>query len=412
MNLGFLNGPLRHEHEITKGIMGRRSTHESADLRCLQSSVGWAFVYVTWLFTIGSSSLNASGASCSPPPSSLVGWWSGDGNANTLVGTNNGSLQAGATATGVGIVGQSFSFNGTTAYVQVPDSPVLRPTNLTVEAWVLFTSLDSSGNSTAGQQYIVFKQNTRSGNFEGYYLGKKRQSTGDHFAFEVSSSSGATAEVDSSTAIATGVWYHVAGVRGSNFIQLYVNGQSVGQTTVTFPQDYGNYPLYFGTSGESYWDHKLAGLLDEVSLYNRALSASEIAAIYSAGAAGKCKPAAAPSISTQPQSQTVAVGSNVGFSVVASGAVPLSYQWQLNGGPITNATTTLLSLNNVQTSASGNYSVVVTNSSGSVTSSVAVLSVLVPPSFASQPQSTTVLAGSTANFNASASGSLPMNYQW
>jgi subtilisin-like proprotein convertase family protein len=356
--------------------------------------------------------LGAFAATCSAPPTGIVGWWPGDGNSTTLVGTNNGTLQSGATATGVGMVGQAFSFNGSTAYIQIPDSPDLRPTNLTVEAWVLFTSLNSSGNSTAGQQYIVFKQNTRTSNFEGFYLGKKRQGSRDNFAFVVSSSSGSSAEVDSSTAIATNVWYHVAAVRGSNFIQLYVNGASVRQATVNFAQNYGNYPLYFGTSGESYWDHKLAGLLDEVSLYNRALSASEIAAIYNAGAAGKCKPVAAPIITTQPQSQILAVGGAVGFSVAASGAAPLSYQWQLNGGPIPNATSTSLSLNNVQTSDSGNYSVVVTNSVGASTSAVAVLSVLLPPSIASQPQSLTTVAGNTANFSASATGSSPMNYQW
>jgi hypothetical protein len=47
------------------------------------------------------------------------------------------------------------------------------------------------------------------------------------------------------------------------------------QTNVNFPQNYGTLPLYFGTSGQSYWDHKLRGALDEVSLYNRALSSNE-----------------------------------------------------------------------------------------------------------------------------------------
>jgi subtilisin-like proprotein convertase family protein len=368
--------------------------------------------FAIWLLSCFLCGLGAFAATCSAPPSGIVGWWPGDGNSTTLVGTNNGTLQGGATATGVGMVGQAFSFNGSTAYIQIPDSPDLRPTNLTVEAWVLFTSLNSSGNSTAGQQYIVFKQNTRSSNFEGFYLGKRRQGGRDNFTFVVSSSSGSSAEVDSSTAIATNVWYHVAGVRGSNFIQLYVNGVSAGQATVNFAQNYGNYPLYFGTSGESYWDHKLAGLLDEVSLYNRALSASEITAIYNAGAAGKCKPVAAPIITTQPLSQTVAVGSTVGFNVVASGAAPFSYQWQLNGGPIVNATSTSLSLNNVQTGDSGNYSVVVTNSVGAATSAVAVLSVLLPPSIVSQPQSLTTVAGTTANFSANGTGSPPLNYQW
>jgi hypothetical protein len=94
------------------------------------------------------------------------------------------------------------------------------------------------------------------------------------------------------------MWYHVAAVRGSNFTQLYVNGRLERQMTVSFPQDYGTLPLYFGTSGQSYWDHKLKGSLDEVSLYNRALSSNEVAAIYAAGAAGKCK-GATPGVLTQ-----------------------------------------------------------------------------------------------------------------
>ena len=91
-----------------------------------------------------------------------------------------------------------------------------------------------------------------------------------------------------------------AATRGPNFTQLYVNGQLESQTNVSFAQDYGSFPLFFGSSGQSYWDRKFNGLLDEVSLYNRALSSNEIAAISAAGSAGKCGP---PHILAQPQSQ-------------------------------------------------------------------------------------------------------------
>ena len=156
---------------------------------------------------------------------------------------------------------------------------------------MLFSSLESagSGGSPAGQQYIVFKQNTRSSSFEGYNLSKNRIAGGDVLEFLVSSAQGQVVQLQSTTRVATGVWNHVAGVRGSNFVQLYVNGQLENQTNVSFAQDYGSFPLYFGTSGQSYWDHKFNGRLDEVSLYNRALSSGEVAAIYAAGAAGKCK---------------------------------------------------------------------------------------------------------------------------
>ncbi len=356
--------------------------------------------------------------SCVTPPAGLVGWWPGDGSAANYLGTNNGTLQGGATATAVGVDGSAFSFNGTTAYVQIPDSPILRPTNVTVEAWVNFSSLNSSGTAPAGEQYIVFKQNTRSGNFEGYFLGKLRGAGGDYFVFGVSSSTGVPAVASGTPGIQAGVWYHVAGVRGPNSVQLYVNGQLASQTSASFAQNYGTLPLYFGSSGQSFWDGKLAGLLDEVSLYNRALSASEIAAIYSAGAAGKCKAGSPPGIGSQPQGQNVAVGGSATLNVSASGTAPLSYQWLFNGngisdgGAYSGTATATLAINNAQTANAGNYSVVVTNLVGSVTSAVAVVSVLVPPTMTSQPVSQAVTAGTAASFSATASGSAPLSYQW
>jgi hypothetical protein len=117
-------------------------------------------------------------ASCSPPPSGLIGWWPGDGNANDLLQANNGSLQGGATAFAAVEVNTAFSFDGTNAFVQIPNSATLRPTNLTIEAWVRFSGLDSagSGGSPAGDQYIVFRQNTRNSDFEGFDLSKTRPS--------------------------------------------------------------------------------------------------------------------------------------------------------------------------------------------------------------------------------------------
>ena len=86
----------------------------------------------------------------------------------------------------------------------------------------------------------------------------------------------------------------------------------------------------------------------------------------------------APSITTQPVSQTVTTGSNVTFTVAASGAPPLTYQWKKNGVAIAGATTDTLSLSNVQLSDAGIYTVTVSNSAGSVESAPATLSVTSP----------------------------------
>ena len=119
-----------------------------------------------------------------------------------------------------------------------------------------------------------------------------------------------------------------------------------------------------------------------------------------------------PAITAQPQSRTNVAGTSAGFSVAASGTTPLSYQWQFNGANISGATETSLTVSNVQASDAGNYSVVVTNAASSVTSTVAVLTVWVPPSIASQPQSRTNVVGTSAAFSVAASGTSPFNYQW
>ena len=87
-----------------------------------------------------------------------------------------------------------------------------------------------------------------------------------------------------------------------------------------------------------------------------------------------------PAIITQPQDQVVPLGGSVTFDVVASGSSPLTYQWRHKGNGIPGADGSSLVLHNVQLHQAGDYSVVVGNGAGSVTSSSAVLTVTLPPS--------------------------------
>ncbi len=119
-----------------------------------------------------------------------------------------------------------------------------------------------------------------------------------------------------------------------------------------------------------------------------------------------------PLILSQPQSRTNPIGSTATFSVTASGTPPLAYQWRFNGLNIPGATTNVYSRTNVQVTDAGDYTVVVTNAFGSVTSAVARLTVLSPPQITRQPQDQAALPGANAGFSVEALGTPPLSFQW
>ena len=314
-------------------------------------------------------------ADCQPAPNGLVSWWAADGSAADLISTNHGTLQGGATATLPAYVDRGFSFDGTNGFVTIPDSPALKPALFTIETWVKFDSLFSqTTGAAAGVQFLVHKQNTRPNNWFSAYALLKNAS--HRIGFDLISSNQTEVFLSSSSTVQTGVWYHVVGVRGSNSAQLYINGTLAQQASINFASDYGNYPLYLGTSGHPTYNGRLNGQLDEVTLYQRALSASEITALYAAGTEGKCS---APKITLQPQPQTAVVDGAATFTVTATGLNPLHYQWRLNETPLPGATNATLTVPNITLAQAGNYSVIISNTHGWMISSNAWLEVLTPP---------------------------------
>ncbi|MDB6122210.1 MAG: sulfatase [Pedosphaera sp.] len=122
-------------------------------------------------------------------------------------------------------------------------------------------------------------------------------------------------------------------------------------------------------------------------------------------------------IALQPANQTQNAGTTATFSATATGAPPLSYQWRKNGvdlvnnGKFSGANSATLSINNLIQADAGGYSVRITNSSGSIVSITATLSVN-DPAINVQPVDQALPAGTNAIFQVVAGGTAPLTYQW
>ncbi|MEY2879745.1 MAG: hypothetical protein RLZZ15_2125, partial [Verrucomicrobiota bacterium] len=118
-------------------------------------------------------------------------------------------------------------------------------------------------------------------------------------------------------------------------------------------------------------------------------------------------------IGVQPRSQTIPDGSSATFAVAAVGTGTIGYQWRLNGTAVRGATATSYTVDGANAANAGQYSVVVTDSAGSLTSANATLTVTpVAPVVVTQPRAAAVIAGSAATLSVSGSGTGPFTYQW
>jgi hypothetical protein len=125
---------------------------------------------------------------------------------------------------------------------------------------------------------------------------------------------------------------------------------------------------------------------------------------------------AQPSAAIQPATEIVAAGQSASFSASTSGVKPLGYQWKKNGTTISGATSSAYTTPPTTTSDNGaQFTVIVSNSTGSTSSNPATLTVIaavVAPSITAQPVSQVVTVGQAATFSAAAAGTAPLSYQW
>ncbi|MEJ7862508.1 MAG: CARDB domain-containing protein [Pyrinomonadaceae bacterium] len=235
---------------------------------------------------------------CVSPPANTVAWFPGDGNANDIIGGTNGTLQNGATFE-AGKVGQAFSFDGVDDYVEFSDRSSLDISeNLTIDVWIK-PSVPLS--QQAAYARIVDKLNFSQPPNTGYILFTNGNSSINpaKLCFEFFGTNGTQANVCTvePDLAPTSTFTHVTGVynQSSGIMRLYVNGQEKGTANVgTLTISTNNVPLRLGNASVTVNNGLFKGAIDEVSIYNRALSQSEIQAVFDADSAGKCKPGVTP----------------------------------------------------------------------------------------------------------------------
>jgi hypothetical protein len=387
--------------------------------------------FVSGNVTISPISLTVLPAPTAPYPATVLGdhplaFWRLDESAGTTaydyVGGNNG------TYTNV-LVGEFPSYDPTSdpsegnapyfGYLQTNNSYVgwvptninfASPTNVnaefSVECWVqekgfaVGSGIVSIGYGSGGEEFAL-----------------DCGASNNDLRFFVRNAGGTPENASSSVSTGDQAWHYVAGVcdEANGKVSLYVDGTLASTANISAKSGIltSIQPLTIGARQESLgsqYDDQWIGSIDEVAVYNYALTAAQVQSHYLAYGF-------APStVQVTPSTETVNLGSTATFTALGNGTPPQYYQWyDVNNNPIsTNAT---LVLSNVQQSAQGQYTVVVTNVYGT-DAAYPYLSVnLGPPGLVQDisPLTQTVQLYSgldTINYTFVVSGSLPFAYQW
>lgn len=244
------------------------------------------------------------------PSNGLVGWWPFNGNANDESGNGNNGTVNGATLTTDrnGNSNAAYSFDGSSNYIEA-------------------TSNSSLQVSSAYTMSLWFNSNIFNNGPYGYTLISKIAYTGWYGGYEImigeSNSIGGvnhTGNINGNFQLPflgmnAGNWYSVIATFNGNQLKLYVNGSLVNTVTQSGALQIGNDPLRFGRrGGGGIYDQFYNGSLDDIGIWNRALTPCEIQALYNSGVGGTTVASSA---------SYICEGSSV--SLTASG--PATYSW-------------------------------------------------------------------------------------
>lgn len=212
---------------------------------------------------------------CAAPATGMVAWWPGDGNALDIKGGNDGILQEGG-GYSLGKVGGAFDFNGQNGFMSagvrglpVGDAP------RTVETWI-YTTEESWGNNI----HTVFEYGENSDR-RAFGIDMHHHPQIEVYTFNEDLYVDTHAPLEG--------WLHVAATYENETLSVYVNGVLRGWKQ--YPGGIATAPskVAIGKSPAALNGATYYGRIDELSIYDRALTPEEVASIYNAGDAGKCR---------------------------------------------------------------------------------------------------------------------------
>ena len=208
-------------------------------------------------------------------PEGIVALWQAEGNSQDSMGENHGS-PVGGVSFSKGIEGQCFNFDGTSGYIDLTNTGDLDfgTSNFTVCAWAFF---NSTGNGLSYDQTLFHKVLGSYPNDRGYFIEYNGQPE-PALRFMVRDTTGNQNDLILPVSICGDHWVHITGVRSGNVNRIYLNGEQLGEQEAGSNIDIGiggdaRIGSIKGLHGTARY---FRGLLDEVSLYGRALSPSEI----------------------------------------------------------------------------------------------------------------------------------------
>lgn len=311
--------------------------------------------------------------------SGLIAHYTFENNTNDQSGNGNHATAAGSyqyvrslVGNGIRLFGDDSLIYAGGGHVLLPNlSPVLN-NGFTISFWVR-DEVVGSNNDTNGECYISF------GIGDQPSCGISLEGAAKRVLFFINNGLGGPSydivrTIDFASELST--WRHIVLTYSPGKMTAYFNGAKIGEGAITV----NVFPVTKAALGRHWWSNgnlssaRMSALYDNLRIYSRALSSNDVRELNSVDKLATSG-GVLPSIFNGPENRVVEPGESVTFQVSATGSAPLAFQWAKNGEPIPGANNATFTITDVKPADAGSYSVTVSNATGSLLSSSAILTV-------------------------------------